>query len=349
MSLRNELVVLDEPLLEFRHGQHAVDPHRGLSLFGPYDADRNPPGRIRYGVVGTPEGIAAFAAFAEAMAGPIAGGATDEDLAHPGSARNRLRQNALWPVFPGFSTAFLTRWQATPLTTGIVSAEAIDAARRNRDDHQRVRRIADLFLEPIRIASERDDPPQVVVCVVPDRVWLDCRPMSRVSAGEGVRPNKAQVAQRRMQPDLFGDYDPDDYDLSTDFRLQIKARALAFRMPTQLITHSTVDLTNNARMTKTPVSDRAWNLGTSLYFKSGGKPWNLANPQSGSSFLGLNFGRWLRRDGTIGASACSAHLFRGTAEEVVFAPSTVHRRITVKKRATIRWDATTLGNSSPGC
>jgi len=35
MSLRNELLVLDEPLLEFRHGQHAVDPHRGLSLFGP--------------------------------------------------------------------------------------------------------------------------------------------------------------------------------------------------------------------------------------------------------------------------------------------------------------------------
>jgi len=99
MSLRNDFVVLEEPLLEFRHGQHAVDPHRGLSLFGPYDADRNPPGRVRYGVVGTADGIAAFTAFAEAMARPMAGGAADAELAHPGSARHRLRQNALWPVF----------------------------------------------------------------------------------------------------------------------------------------------------------------------------------------------------------------------------------------------------------
>lgn len=46
MTIRAELLRLTEPLLAFRHGQIAKDPHRGLSLFGPYDADLNPPGWV---------------------------------------------------------------------------------------------------------------------------------------------------------------------------------------------------------------------------------------------------------------------------------------------------------------
>jgi hypothetical protein len=318
MSLRNDFVVLEEPLLEFRHGQHAVDPHRGLSLFGPYDADRNPPGRVRYCVVGTADGIAAFTAFAEAMARPMAGGAADAELAHPGSARHRLRQNALWPVFPGFNTAFATRWQAQPLTTGVIAPEAIDAALRNRDDHQRVRRIADLFLDPIRIASERDDPPQVVVCVVPDRVWLDCRPMSRVTNGEGARPSKAEVALRRVQPDMFGDYDPEDYDLSTDFRRQLKARALTYRAPIQVVLESTLNLDPGQAGTKTPMTDRAWNLATAIYYKAGGKPWRLASARPGVCYVGLTFKLQDPGDTRARSAACAAQMFLDTGDGVVF-------------------------------
>lgn len=318
MSLRNELLVLDEPLLEFRHGQRAVDPHRGLSLFGPYDADRNPPGRITYAVVGTGDGIAAFATFAKTLAAPIVGGLSDAERVDVHLDQYRLKQDALWPVFPGFNTAFATRWKPEPLTKCVVAPEAIDAALHNRDDHRRVRAITDLFLEPIRIAAERDDPPSVVVCVVPDRIWLNCRPLSRVSDGEGAKLKKAQIAQRREQPDLFGDYDTEEYAWSTDFRRQIKARALTYRVPIQLVLESTLNLDPGQAGSKTPVTDRAWNLASAIYYKGGGRPWRLAFARPGVCYIGLTFKRQFPDDERAKTAACAAQMFLDTGDGIVF-------------------------------
>src|SRR4051812_7631025 len=97
--------VLPEPLLEFRHAQQAVDPHAGLALFGPYDSDaRSRPGQITYGVVGRPEGVALFEAFAERITRPIVSQAYgDPDV-------DDRKAQLLWPPFPGFDAAFGSTW-----------------------------------------------------------------------------------------------------------------------------------------------------------------------------------------------------------------------------------------------
>ncbi len=319
MTIRTEFLCLDEPLLEFRHGQTAVDPHRGLALYGPYDADLSPPGRVTHGVVGTDVGIRAFADFAATLARPvIGGGLVDAERRDPGMERARLKRNALWPGFPGFGTAFATQWQVEPMTMGELAADAIEQALGNRDDHRRAHAVADLFLEQIRIASERDNPPQTIVCLVPDPVWLHCRPQSRVSEGWGDRPGKAQVAQRRTQPDLFGDYDPEEYALSTDFRRQLKARALTYRVPIQLVLESTLNLDPGRSGTMTPLTDRAWNLSTALYYKAGGRPWRLATARPGVCYIGLTFKRRDPEDAGARTAACAAQMFLDTGDGIVF-------------------------------
>jgi len=57
---------IEEPLLEFRHGQRLVYPRDGLYLYGPA-GDTTQLQSIRYGVVGTPDGICRFKTWAKTM------------------------------------------------------------------------------------------------------------------------------------------------------------------------------------------------------------------------------------------------------------------------------------------
>ena len=53
------LISVGEPRLAFRYGQQLEHPKDGLFLFGPLD-DRAHPAQLRFGVIGTPSGVARF-------------------------------------------------------------------------------------------------------------------------------------------------------------------------------------------------------------------------------------------------------------------------------------------------
>src|SRR3954465_6817032 len=92
MATTEAVTVLAEPELEFGLGQSASSPHDGLSLYGPYDAERpHHPASLSYGVVGTPDGVASATRFFDAVRGPL---------------RNDSARDRLWPQFPGFEAAF---------------------------------------------------------------------------------------------------------------------------------------------------------------------------------------------------------------------------------------------------
>ena len=74
-----DLVHIEEPCLEFGHGQALEDPRDGLSLFGPLD-DGKPYG-IRSGVVGTSDGLRRFGEWVGGISGPVRN--AEGDLAHP--------------------------------------------------------------------------------------------------------------------------------------------------------------------------------------------------------------------------------------------------------------------------
>ena len=249
--------------------------------------------------------------FAKRLAEPI----ISRDMTQP---RERSKDPFLWPPFPGFEAAFGVPW-SVPSWEGTLDADVVEQATTQGDAHQRAFDLTNLYLEQARIAAERDDRPSVLVCVVPDDVWLFCRPNSRPPPGTKALPSRV-VELRRRHRDMFDTYDPHQYELSPDFRRQLKARSMEFGLPVQLIRESTLRLNQEQSAldrSLTPLSDRAWNLATTLYYKAGGRPWRLSSAREGVCYVGIAFRRSERS--TDGRTACcAAQMFLDTGDGVVF-------------------------------
>ena len=304
----NELKILDEPSLEFRYGQRVTDPRDGLSLFGPRDADApGHPGTLSYSVVGTHEGLDLFSAWSSAMIRSWTAAPKD---------RHRL-----WPPYPGFQAAFACDWHTEPVWRRVLDGQTLSDLGRRHDPYERVYSVVEQYLSAFRDLGKLDQRPSVMVCVVPDEIHQTCRIRSRVTEPTGeVVSSRRMKARKRGQLEAFSTYVREQYDLSLDFRRQIKARAMTFDVPIQIIRESTLRLNDENQFGQrqlTPISHRMWNLGSVLYYKGGGKPWRLATARDGVCYVGLAF---RKRDADKGAqtAACAAQMFLDDGDGIVF-------------------------------
>ncbi|EQD38104.1 hypothetical protein B1B_15979, partial [mine drainage metagenome] len=273
---------IPEPELEFRYGQRAVDPRVGLALFGPYDADSA--GHVRsipYGLIGTSEGVQKFLQFAQLLQGPV--------LSSTKSSSTRL-----WPAFPGFDAAFACALPERPARTEELHTSEVDAAVQHEDPNQRAYDVVELYLSAIARLVAREEQLSTIICTVPEVVYKNCRPKSYVHSGVGeALPSPQRVARARGIRDITNLERPNTiYRFSPDFRRQIKARAMQFEPPIQIIRETTLRPTDERKFGErllSPLSDRAWNLGTALYYKGGGRPWRLATARDGVCYVGVVF------------------------------------------------------------
>src|SRR3972149_121909 len=168
----DKVLVFPEPPREFRYGQAMADPHDGLAIFGPYDAEMPPhPRNISYALVGPARGTDAFVRLCELIQSPIE---TDPDL-----------DRRLWPMFPGFEVAFACSWPVIPSRVVDLEEPALILDSRDKDPNKRAARVVEKYLSGIERIHRRDDPVDVVICVVPDIVYENCRPKSRIAGGVG--------------------------------------------------------------------------------------------------------------------------------------------------------------------
>lgn len=300
--------VLAEPTLEFRHGQSLSDPRHGLSIFGPYDADRvGRPTSVSYGAVGTAHGLDLLSSFVGAMAGPIRGFGPEP--------------SSLWPNYPGFDAAFLCALPRSATRYQVVDATVLERSARLADESKRVGAVVDLYLAGLQALTRGDDRIDVIICVVPDIVHANCRPRSRVQNAIGPRPSMAEKrAREEGQMDLWEEVDPEIYRYSTDFRRQLKARVMGEGIPIQIIRESTLRTQEQAAWGErqlTPLTDRAWNLANAIYYKAGGKPWRLNGAREGVCYVGLAY---KKRDHSPDnrVAACAAQMFLDSGDGVVF-------------------------------
>ena len=305
--LDTAIEVLPEPGLAFRYGQSMADPHDGLTAFGPFDADQpGHPQSISLGVVGSASGVGRFADFSALMRGPI----LPEPKADP----------RLWPMFPGFEAAFESEWPAAPTRVVELDEVKIEEVSRLRDPYQRTGAVVDRYIEGIERIRKSGDRVDTVICVVPDFVYVRCRPMSRVPSpvGEAIK-GKRLLERKAGQMELFDRFDPGLYEFSVDFRRQLKARSMEFDLPIQLLRESTLRVgppTRFGERTLTPLTDRAWNLGVAIYYKSGGKPWRLTTAREGVCYIGIAY---RKNDVADPRSACcAAQMFLDTGDGIVF-------------------------------
>ena len=306
---------LEEPDLVFGLDQRAKDPRDGLALFGAVDARDGLPSHV---VLGTPQGLLLWNGWWEAMNQPAA----CEDLA---------RQRP-WPPYPGFDVAFGAPWPA-PAKTYNLDSQKLHHAACLSDRHDRTYAVANLYIEKMADVGRLDEKPALAICVVPNEVYQNCRPLKSVSepsderkTSEERRHLKSILSDRASgQMRIFEEsdrYSVDDptlerYDLSPDFRRQLKARMMQYELPVQIVQESTLQITDEIRRGQrgpNPLSDRLWNFGTGAFYKLGRKPWRLDSARDGVCYIGLAY----KRASSDRTACCAAQLFLDSGDGLVF-------------------------------
>lgn len=187
-----------------------------------------------------------------------------------------------------------------------------------------------MYFDPIEKQVPRlDAKPALAICIVPDSVYTNCRPKSYVASpsdepkSESERKfltgvlNDRRSGQGRLD---FGDEPQhvEPYGMSPDFRRQMKARVMAFDIPIQIVRESTLAVSDEVRKGlpgTNPLSDRLWNIGTTLFYKCGRKPWKTPWAREGVCYIGLAFRRDERHRRT---ACCAAQMFLDSGDGIVF-------------------------------
>lgn len=315
------VIYLPEPQLEFRFGQRLVYPRDGLFLYGPV-GDIEQVRTIRYGVIGTKEGVRRFRTWSARLKGFI-------DIPPPGP-RSRAVEPQHVP-FPGFAEAFHADWPIEPVAeVADLEPAAIDRALRLANRHEAVRSTVDLFVTRLVGENNRlENPPAVWFVIIPEAVYELGRPKSSVRKDERVQGSvtisQRQARHLKIQPTLFGEAEREAevYKYATHFRRQLKARLLKERIVTQIVRETTLTPEEFLRESGMPVrrvedpATVAWKLGTGAYYKAGGKPWQLADVRTGVCYVGLVYKRSeLTSDDRH--ACCAAQMFLSDGEGVVF-------------------------------
>ena len=274
---------ISEPILAFGGGHKHVDPKTGLALYGPYSLmgqTRAPLRSITVGVVGPSSMIADAEAWLTACQGL---------LTNDGS------QPFLYPHFPGFSPnspfecelVYGDAWRESIKESAIRSAIVVP------DFTDRLRRVIELYKEALEVLYTRDPRPNVVLCCIPQEIIETCTAQRRIRRSARVRFRKS--SRRLNQLDLFASLDIEDDDtVHENLRRGLKAEAMQFGLPTQLVWPRTLRIATSSdsggRRTQ-DIATRAWNFTTALYHKAGGSPWRLSEVEPGVCFVGLSFYR----------------------------------------------------------
>lgn len=312
----DQFYFLDEPLLTFGSDQVAEDPRDGLALFGPHEQRSS---LIDNVVIGTPAGIGLWDGWVNALNAP----ASCSDIA---------RQRP-WPPYPGYDVAFGTAWP-NPIRAYTIDSPTLEDAARKSDRNERAYSVANLYLEPIEKIRKLDAKPGLAICVVPDEVYLNCRPRSYVNETSDARKTsedkgflKAALKDRQSgQERMFNDVDGyanvtqnlEQYGLSPDFRRQLKARMMPYDLPVQIVRESTLAITDQVRNGEpgtNPLSDRLWNFGTALFYKCGLKPWKTPWAREGVCYIGLAY---RQAENDKGTACCAAQMFLDSGDGIVF-------------------------------
>lgn len=318
---RPTILHIEEPTLAFRYGQQLEYARDGLYLYGPVDAE-DAPKPIRYGFIGTKSGLDRLEKWAIQVSSFIA----------PPSARVGSKKIEPHHVpFPGVAEAFNAIWSTKPAQVlDDINEEDLRRRIHIANRHEAIKSVVDVFVD--RLISEQrrnENPPSFWYVVIPEFIYDLGRPMSIVPKAD--RTNGRVTLKERdalrlaIQPTLFGDAEEEAevYKYEKNFRRQLKARLLDHQIVTQIVRESTIapyDFLNAKGEPKRRVEDSAtiaWKLCSGSYYKSGGRPWQLANMRQGVCYVGLVY---KRQDDSSSSrhSVCAAQMFLSDGEGVVF-------------------------------
>ena len=307
------LIYFDEPDLCFGQEQKLDFSKDDLLLFGPLDRPQNPTG-MRIGVIGTSFGIKLYDNWVKSINAYIP--ASNDDSIHH-------------IPFPGFETIFGAKWPIIPVTKISISEESINNSIRIKDRYQAIYNTVSLYEKEIeRYIVEEDAQVDVWFVVIPEDVYRYGRPKSSIpsdiSMPSPIMMNAKQAQDLESQWSLFEEdhQHAELYKYELNFHNQLKARLLKTKQVLQVVRETTLitkidnqEIPSSRRM-QDPASV-AWNLCTTAYFKSSGRPWRLANIRDKVCYVGLVFKEDMTSKDPANA-CCGAQMFLDTGDGLVF-------------------------------
>jgi hypothetical protein len=261
---------LQEPDLRFSGDNRCVDPRTGLAAFGPYGvSSQEQATQIRIGIVSNAEGIDDVLKLFEEMSRPI------EQDANLDCVQS--------PSFPGmnsqapFRVHLVTQgqWHRTLHKWDFRSLEECN------DSKTKQRLLQEMFGSEVRAISELENPPQVVVCAVSERM---------ICLLGDTAPEEDADSTPKYGTSLDGGEDRSDRFLR-EFAGGFRAECLGI-LPTEIVWYRDRSSFNGMR-------DRAalaWSLSLALLHKSGRVPWRIADASQQSCFVGISSYRTTRSD-----------------------------------------------------
>ncbi len=228
--------------------------------------------------------------------------------------------------------AFGAPWPL-PAKTYHLDAAALSEDAQRADRHDRTYAVVNHYLQHVDAIEQLDETTALVVCVVPDEVYQYCRPQQYVLTPSDTRRSNderrflkdAMTERESGQTRMFAENDPyrssdpalERFDMSPDFRRQLKARMMQAALPVQIIKESVLDIDDQVRdglPGVNPLSDRLWNFSTGVFYKCGRKPWHLDTARDGVCYIGLAY----KRADSGSTACCAAQLFLDSGDGLVF-------------------------------
>lgn len=261
--------IFDEPLLEFGDKHSHSDPRLGLREAGPLQTYLGEV--IEIGVIGSAKTVENTVTYLETVAEGFEGGSEK----HPN----------LHPDFPGLQNQnpFRCGFNIEADATIPLSKAKIEQIIKEVDHSKAVEMAVDAICENLQVLEDSGHRPNVVIIALP------------VNVIERVWSARIEVKSSTEKDDSGGSDAP-------NFRGMLKARAMRFNFPIQIVWEDVID--NKAKIprkikesTDRKIQDdagRAWNLMTTLYYKGSGRvPWRRL-PLEGefkACYIGISFYR----------------------------------------------------------
>jgi hypothetical protein len=179
-----------------------------------------------------------------------------------GTQAEGVNGDAKNPEFPGWMADrgfFSTLEFADSWNEELAQAE-LRQVLETRSQRDRFEAAVQLFDSKLRMLAERDSPPEYIVIAMSEEIVGRCGTADYTAAEHGA--------------------------VHRDLRRALKASAMKYRIPTQLLQSATAEGRD-----QTPASRIAWNYFTGMYCKAGGYAWSPHGLAPGTCYVGIGFYR----------------------------------------------------------
>ncbi len=279
---------IEEPKLVFSDGALSVDPKAGLEAYGPFGYIAGTTTLVRIGVIGTGDGVQAFQNFLHRCQNKVSTGI---------NKRGKPLDPHCFPSFPGcspdqtFRTSFSADNSAHRRT---IPEEFFSQAAATTNEQARIHAVVDLVVEQLTAIANLDEPPDVVVIVMPKSIEDTCASIGASLARQRAILTPQQKFQKKtlresargqsfftLDFDTANSSESNQPDAYFNIHHALKAHAMKTGLTTQLIWQTTFDESNLASV--------AWNIFTALYYKAGNSPWRIQSLPENTCYVGIAF------------------------------------------------------------